>query len=130
MNLENTVGKYFQREYKITEGHTARTLGSGDIDVLATPSMVLFMEETAKLLIQDFLPSDYISVGIRICVDHKKAVLPGETITATAQITKVEGKKIFLSVNVRYQGFIVGEGEHVRYVVNKKSFEEKVKSVR
>lgn len=130
VNLEGAVGKELIREYYVTEGHTAQSIGSGDVNVLATPSMILFMEETAKLLIQEFLGTKFITVGIKICVSHKRAVIPGEVINVKAKIRSLEGNKVILEVQALYQGFVVGEGEHIRYVVDKETFNQKISEAR
>jgi predicted thioesterase len=64
--------------YTVLPEHTAAHLGSGDLRVLATPSMILFMERAARQLLAEHLPPGFSSVGARVDVRHL-APLPAES---------------------------------------------------
>ncbi|RMG36104.1 MAG: thioesterase [Methanobacteriota archaeon] len=130
MNLDQAIGRELVRDYYVSEDHTAMKIGSGDVNVLATPSMILFMEETAKILLQEFLGQRFITVGTKICVDHKRAVIPGEVISVKAKVESIVKKRVLLKVIAMYQGFVIGEGEHERYVVDKETFNQKIMEAR
>ncbi len=120
------VGEMLVRSYKVSEKHLASFVGSGSVPVLSTPSMILFMEEVSNQLIERFLPETKLSVGVHICVDHKKAVKENETVEISSTISKVDGNKVELNVVARYQGFVIGEGTHVRFIVDKDTFLNKL----
>ena len=130
VNLEDAVGKELVREYYVSDGHTAMSIGSGDVNVLATPSMILFMEETSKILVQQFLGQRFTTVWTKICVNHKRAVVPGEVINVKAKVISIQKNRVLLQVQALYQGFVVGEGEHERYVVDRETFSQKIKEAR
>ncbi len=108
--------------YKISMNHTARTLGSGTVEVLATPSMILFMEQVAMNSVIPFLPEGYGTVGTRICVDHLKAVGIGEEVEVFAKLLSQDRKKLEFEVTARYQGYVIGSGTHTRFIVNENEF--------
>ncbi len=105
---------------------TAQSMGSGDLPVLATPAMIALMENAAMLAVTDALPAGTTTVGGRIAVSHLRPTPIGQTITATATLTQVEGNKLSFHL-VAYQGdVLVGEGEHLRFIVTRERFLAKV----
>ena len=73
MEFNLKEGTSLIKETKVTENETAIKIGSGDLEVYATPSMIAFMENTAKNLVTDELPVGYTTVGINMNVNHIKA---------------------------------------------------------
>ena len=57
------------------------------------------------------------SVGISINVTHLAITLPGQTVTATAEITAVQGRKITFKVTAHDGLDKIGEGIHQRAIV-------------
>ena len=78
----------------VTDDVTAVKIGSGDMAVLATPAMMALMENAAMLAVADELPEGCTTVGGHIASSHLKPSKVGDTVTATAEVVKVEGKKI------------------------------------
>lgn len=106
----------------VNPSNTAIALGSGDMPVLATPAMVALMENAAMLAVQPMLPEGATTVGGHINVSHLKPSDMGQTITAKAVLTQVEGKKLTFHVSA-YQGdTLIGKGEHLRFIVNREKF--------
>lgn len=86
-------------------------------EVLATAYMVVMMEGAATKALKPHLDANEGSVGISINVTHLAATLPGQTVTVTAAITAVEGRKITFEV-VAHDGLDkIGEGIHQRAIV-------------
>ena len=106
----------------VTEAVTAITMGSGDMDVLATPAMMALMENAAMLAVAEHLPEGCTTVGGHIASSHLKPSRLGDTITATATVTKVDGKKIEFKVEARCGDTLLGEGTHLRFVVDRTKF--------
>ena len=106
----------------VTEAATAITMGSGDMPVLATPAMMALMENAAMLAVADHLPEGCTTVGGHIASSHLKPSRLGDTITATATVTKVDGKKIEFKVEARCGDTLLGEGTHLRFVVDRTKF--------
>ncbi len=106
--------------------NVAATVGSGDMHVFATPMMVALMENAAMLAVADQLPVGSTTVGAMMNTSHIKPSPMGETITATATLTEVEGRKLTFSVKAEDSKGVIGEGTHVRYIVDRERFLSKL----
>ena len=105
---------------------TAIVAGSGDMPVLATPIMMALMENTAMLAVGEHLPKGCTTVGGHIESSHLRPSKAGDIVTAVAEVTKVDGKKIFFKVAAYSEEKLLGEGTHLRFIVDKKKFLEKL----
>jgi fluoroacetyl-CoA thioesterase len=106
--------------------HTAPRVGSGRIAVLATPVMINVIEAAALTAMEHLLPSGYQSLGIHLDVRHFAATPVGLTVTATAEVTAVEGRTVTFRVEARDDREVIGDGMHQRVVVNVARFDERV----
>ena len=106
----------------VTEAVTAIKMGSGDMPVLATPAMMALMENAAMLAVADHLPEGCTTVGGHIASSHLKPSKLGDTVTATATVTRAEGKKIEFNVEARCGDTLLGEGTHLRFIVDRNQF--------
>ena len=106
----------------VTEAVTAIEMGSGDLPVLATPAMMALMENAAMLAVAPHLPEGSTTVGGHISASHIKPTPVGETVTATATVTKVDGKKIEFDVKAHCGDILLGEGSHLRFIVDREKF--------
>jgi len=106
----------------VTEAVTATSMGSGDLPVLATPAMMALMENAAMLAVAPHLPKGSTTVGGHISASHIKPTPVGETVTATATVTKVDGKKIEFDVKAHWGDVLLGEGSHLRFIVDREKF--------
>ena len=110
----------------VTDAVTAIAMGSGDMPVLATPAMMALMENAAMLAIAEALPEGCTSVGGHIESSHLRPSKIGETVTAIAEVTKVDGKKVEFKVAAYSGDTLLGEGTHRRFVVDKERFMSKL----
>ena len=110
----------------VEEKHLACTVGSGDLPVLATPMMVALMENAAMLCVQDELEDGESTVGSHISVSHVKPTPLGKSVSATATLLSREGRKLTFHVVAYDEQSLIGEGEHVRYIINKEKFLSKL----
>ena len=115
-------------ELTVTEAVTAIQVGSGDMPVLATPMMMALMENAAMLAVRAQLPEGCTTVGGHIESSHLRPSRIGDVVTAVAEVTKVDGKKIFFKVAAYCGENLLGEGTHLRFIVDKKRFMEKLNS--
>ncbi|WP_297410889.1 thioesterase family protein [uncultured Alistipes sp.] len=109
----------------VTADNTAASMGSGDLPVFATPAMVALMENAAMQAVAGELPEGATTVGAEMNVTHIKPSGLGAAVTATAVLTAVEGRKLTFNVGARDAEGMIGEGVHVRYVVDRARFMEK-----
>ena len=106
----------------VTEDVTASSLGSGDMPVLATPAMMALMENAAMLAVGSLLPEGCTTVGGHIAASHLKPSKIGDTITATAVVTKVDGKRVEFKVEAYCGDTLLGEGTHLRFIIERERF--------
>ena len=113
-------------ETVVAAGNTAAAMGSGDLGVFATPAMVALMENAAMTAVAAELPEGSTTVGAEMNVTHIKPSGLGAEITATAVLTAVEGRKLTFNVGARDAEGMIGEGVHIRYVVDCAKFMAKL----
>jgi predicted thioesterase len=109
-------------ELTVTEDVTAMVIGSGDMPVLATPMMMALMENAAMLAVKDKLPEGCTTVGGHIESSHLKPSKIGDVVRAEAEVTKVDGKKIEFRVSAYCDNTLLGEGTHLRFIVDREKF--------
>ena len=122
------IGKKFTVKINVSEIDTARQVGSGTIDVLATPKMIALMEEAAYKCISADLENGSTSVGTLMNVKHLSATPVGMEVYATAEVTEVDGRKITFKVEAYDEAGIIGEGMHERFIVFEEKFVSKTYS--
>ena len=110
----------------VTETVTAAQMGSGDMEVLATPAMLALMENAAMLAVAPHLPEGATTVGGHIASSHVKPTALGGEVTATATLTKVEGRKLHFAVTAHEGDSLLGEGTHLRFIVDREKFMSKL----
>lgn len=110
----------------VTAANTALVMGSGDLEVFATPSMVALMEHAAMTAVAPALPEGSTTVGAEMNTTHIKPSGLGASVTATAILTEVDGRKLTFNVGARDAEGLIGEGVHVRYVVDRALFMAKL----
>ena len=94
--------------------------------VLATPVMILFMENAALAAIRPYLDAGESAVGTAIDVGHLAATPVGHEVRAEAEVVKVEGKKIEFKVSARDETEEIGSGTHARMVIDLAAFNERL----
>ncbi len=107
--------------------NTAAQMGSGDLAVFATPAMVALMENAAMRAVAPHLAEGETTVGAEMNTTHLKPTGMGRVVTATAILTEVEGRKLTFTVGARDEEGLLGEGVHVRFIVQRERFMSKVK---
>ena len=127
MEIDIPKGHKGEKEVVVNHQNTAKAYGSGLIDVFATPAMVALMEETAHTSVQDFLPEGMVSVGTEINVKHIKATPLGMKVRCNSVLEKVEGKRLFYTIEAFDEVGKIGEATHTRYIVDAIKFVERLK---
>ena len=116
------IGLKHVSELTVNDAVTAINIGSGDMSVLATPMMMALMENAAMLAVKDELPDGCTTVGGHIESSHLKPSKIGDVVKATAEVTKVDGKKITFKVTAYSGETLLGEGTHLRFIVDREKF--------
>ena len=110
----------------VDKANCASAVGSGGLDVFATPSMVALMENAAMSAAATLLSDDESTVGAQISVSHLRPTGIGHTVSATATLTAREGRKLSFAVTASDEQGVIGEGTHTRYIVSRERFMAKV----
>lgn len=120
------IGLKHTSEQTVSEALTAMQMGSGDLPVFATPAMMALMENAAMMAVVNELPEGCTTVGGHIESSHLRPSKIGEKVSAVAEVTKVDGKKIEFKVAAYSGETLLGEGTHLRFVVDKEKFISKL----
>ena len=99
-----------KREIEVTSENTAKTVGSGELNVLATPAMIALMEETAYKSVAAELEPGMGSVGTLMNVKHVSATPVGMRVTCRTELTEVDGRRLVFHVEAYDEAGLVGEG--------------------
>lgn len=110
----------------VTEALTAKAMGSGDLPVLATPAMMALMENAAMTAVAPELPEGSTTVGGHIESSHLKPTPVGAEVKAEATLTKVDGRKLYFTVKAMQGDTVIGEGTHLRFIVDREKFMSKL----
>ena len=106
---------------------TAHHVGSGKIKVLATPVMVMLLEEAALKAVEGLLSSGYQTVGTRLDISHTAATPVGMRVKAYAEVTEVAGRKLTFRVWAEDEVERIGEGSHERIIVEVERFDKRTR---
>lgn len=109
----------------VTTDKTAKTMGSGTLDVFATPAMVALMEQTAAQSIEPHLDTDITSVGTKINVEHLSADPVGMKITCESTLNKINDRQLCFDIVCYDKHGIIGKAYHERFLIKSERFIEK-----
>lgn len=114
--LEATV------EETVTEEMTAERLGSGDVPVLGTPAILALVEGAAVAAVSDSLEPTQTTVGASVELEHLAPTEVGASVTATAGLVEVDGRRLRFSFEVTDPAGPVARGSHARVIVDRERF--------
>ena len=106
--------------------HTAPSIGSGLVPVLATSVMLYLIEAAALAAVEHLLPAGHQSLGIHLDVRHFAATPIGMRVRATAELTAIDGRTLSFRVEASDEKEPIGGGSHQRVVVNVARFDARV----
>ncbi len=113
------------QELVVTQELTAKNMGSGVMDVFATPAMLALMEKTAFTSVAEYLNEGCGSVGTKVDIEHVASSPVGMKITCDSELIEVEGRKLVFKVEAYDEKGLIGKGTHERFIVENKKFQEK-----
>lgn len=109
----------------VTKELTAKAVGSGQLDVFATPAMIALVEETAWKSVADELEEGQGSVGTKLNVAHIAATPVGMKVWCETELVEIDRRKLTFKVKVYDEAGEIATGIHERYIVDNDRFEEK-----
>jgi len=132
MDFPVKIGAEKERTITVNSNQTTSFLWEGE-NVLSTPSMILEMEETCRLLLKEQVIPDvqWDSVGTIVDIKHLAATPVGAKVTLKAEVISYEGRRVMFGVQAFDKLEKIGEGRHERFMVNvprfRANFDEKVR---
>ena len=116
-------------EFEVTEADTARALGSGDVEVLATPRLLAWCEAATVVALAEQLTPERTSVGSRIKLEHLAATPVGGVAVVTAELEHQDGRLVRFAVSaVDRAGRLIATGEVTRVIVERERFAARIPS--
>ena len=122
------IGIKGHQETTVTAADVASSVGSGTLQVFATPIMVALMEKAAFLSIEPFLERGQSSVGTKINIEHVRSTAMGKKVWAESEIIAVDRRKLSFKVAAYDEKGLIGQGEHERFIIDIEKFLSKVES--
>lgn len=123
---EITVGNRIEDTQQVTLERVASNLGSGTLQVYATPAMVAFVEQTCRKLVEPHLPEGMTTVGIAITVRHIAPTPLGRKVSIQAEIVLIEKNVISFQATILDEMEKIGEVAHERAVIEIDRFTARV----
>ena len=123
---EIKIGSTGELAEVVTDDLTANALGSGLVPALATPAMIALMENACVSAIREYLEVGETSVGIEVNVKHLAATPVGMLVRARAEVLSVDKRRVTFRVEAWDGKERIGEGTHVRAVVDEARFIERI----
>lgn len=114
-----------KKELVVSQENTAKTMGSGTMDVFATPAMIALMENTSYTSVEKELEPGSGTVGTALNVKHVAATPVGMKVTCESELIKINGRALTFSVKAYDECGLIGEGEHERFIVFEDKFQAK-----
>ena len=106
----------------VTEEKTAKAMGSGELNVFATPAMIALMENTAYKSVAEFLEPGQGTVGTLMNVSHVAATPMGMQITCETKLVEIDRRRLVFEVKASDEKGLIGEGTHERFIVDNAKF--------
>ena len=125
---ELKIGTEYTIKAQVTEPMTARQMGSGQAEVLATPSLLALMEQAAWKSVAPMLEEGQSTVGTFAALNHLAATPLGMQVRVTARLTAVDRRKLSFFIEAFDAAEKVAEAEHERFVIDSAKFMAKAES--
>ena len=109
----------------VNESNTAKTMGSGTLDVFATPALIALMEETCWRSVANELEEGSGTVGTLLEIKHTAPTPVGMEVTCESTLIEVDGRRLVFHVIARDTKGVVGEGNHERFIIQNEKFQTK-----
>lgn len=109
----------------VNEANTAKTMGSGTLDVFATPALIALMEETCWRSVADQLEDGCGTVGTLLEIRHTAPTPIGMDVTCESELVEVDGRRLVFTVQAHDAKGLIGEGRHERFVIQNEKFQVK-----
>ena len=117
------TGDILSIKRSVSENETAKFLGSGALEVYATPAMICHMELASFQLA---MQHGHQTVGTKVDISHLRACKVGTEVTVTAELIEMDGRRLEYAVKVEDADGLLGEGRHQRFIIDPERFMAKL----
>ena len=114
------------KEQIVTPEMSAARVGSGLVDVFATPMLVALVEQTCYESVLPHLDEGQGTVGTLVNVSHLSATPIGKRVWCDSELTEVDRRRLVFSVKAYDEAGLIGEGTHERFVIDTEKFMAKI----
>ncbi|WP_234423952.1 thioesterase family protein [Intrasporangium calvum] len=112
-----------QFQHTVTPDDTAAKLGTGDLDVVATPRLVEWCESAAFQVCQHSVDANHTTVGTMVKFEHIKGSQVGSEVTVHCAEPINDGRRLVCFVSIKdAEGDELGHGEVHRAIVDPDRF--------
>jgi predicted thioesterase len=112
------IGTKGEFQMLVTSEVAISFLGTEGPRVLSTPHMIGFMEMTCRNTVLPLLDAGHDTLGTHVNVAHLAASPIGMCVTFTAEVIRVDGRRVEFRVEARDEKEKIGEGTHERAIIN------------
>ena len=112
-------------EQVVTPEMLAARIGSGLVEVFATPMMVALVERTCNESVLPLLESGQGTVGTLVNVAHTAATPVGMRVWCDSELVEVDRRRLVFRVAAFDECGPIGEGTHERFIIDTARFQEK-----
>lgn len=116
------IGIIGTQKVTVTEDKTAKAMGSGELNVFATPAMIALMENTAYKSVAEYLEPGQGTVGTLMNVSHVAATPMGMQIKCETKLVEIDRRRLVFEVKASDEKGLIGEGMHERFIVDNAKF--------
>ena len=109
----------------VTVENCAKTVGSGELEVYATPSMIALVEKAAWMSVAEYLEEGQGTVGTKLNVSHVSATPVGMKVWCETELIEMDGRRLVFDVKAYDEAGLIGEGTHERFIVWNERFQQK-----
>lgn len=121
-------GTEARKEIIVTKENTAKVMGSGELEVFATPAMVALMENVAYESVAGQLEEGQGTVGTSMNVKHLSATPVGMKVVCESKLVKVDKRALTFEIKAFDEAGIIGEAVHERFIIENEKFTKKAYS--
>jgi fluoroacetyl-CoA thioesterase len=126
MYLIMNIGLKGHAETVVDKTNTAATIGSGNLEVFATPHMIALMECASLSSVAPELEEGMSTVGTHLDVSHDAATPLGMKVWADSELVEIDGRRLVFDVKAYDECGLIGQGKHERFIVKSEKFLAKV----
>ncbi|MCH5265235.1 MAG: thioesterase family protein [Lachnospiraceae bacterium] len=119
------IGIKGSQSVTVDNTNSARTMGSGTLEVFATPAMAALMEKTAWTSIAPYLEEGQGTVGTRLDITHDAPTPLGLTVTCESELIEIDGRRLVFQITASDGVSVIGNGRHERFIIMDEKFMKK-----